>query len=622
MQRHRIRRQAIELATGSESEAARLQSELSRFHTDAVLPLIDRCCSEASDPGRLHRIDSLEIDLGRLDPNDFEAGFLARLEATLPAALAEEIQRSTSVGGAGDPDTTSRLELLALYARTGQLPWWTDAGDRRLLDGVVDWLSARAPEPLGRLMVELTREPRTARRLALSLADRSLETLLRVALGSDIPEELHPTRLIAATRRVDPSRDDRRVRTAAWSALLRAAFRTVGRARVSGGRSVDTVRLDLWREVLARLASSIEITYAALATALWETTASVGDRTAVDSIPARLHLELRQAVPDPSRDITSAEATPEQVAGPAPDQADNSREPASEPKIAKGRDDREAELPASEELTPAVDGSGRSTRPGPEPGFEHDDDLATAASDLPAVDAEEGVADPREPVTGVTDKIPDAAEGATDFRERGEGATEELRGAAGVRERGEEATEDLPDAPPPLDLTFSDGDSVYIDNAGLVILWPFLERFFRRLELLTKNRFRDPLAAQRAVGLLEHIATEDPSPPEYRVSLNKILCGVELGEPLDFGPPVTEPEADHCEGLLLAVIAHAPILGEMSIPAFRGNFLHRSGALTMRDGAWLMRVERKTYDLVLERVPWGMEWIKLPWMPLPLRVEW
>ena len=41
-----------------------------------------------------------------------------------------------------------------------------------------------------------------------------------------------------------------------------------------------------------------------------------------------------------------------------------------------------------------------------------------------------------------------------------------------------------------------------------------------------------------------------------------------------------------------------------------------------RDGAWLLRVERQTYDLVLDRFPWGWEWLRLPWMDAPLRVEW
>ena len=60
----------------------------------------------------------------------------------------------------------------------------------------------------------------------------------------------------------------------------------------------------------------------------------------------------------------------------------------------------------------------------------------------------------------------------------------------------------------------------------------------------------------------------------------------------------------------------------MSIAGFRGTFLLRQGILGQRDGAWLLRVERETYDIVLERFPWSVDWVKLPWMEAPLRVEW
>ena len=42
----------------------------------------------------------------------------------------------------------------------------------------------------------------------------------------------------------------------------------------------------------------------------------------------------------------------------------------------------------------------------------------------------------------------------------------------------------------------------------------------------------------------------------------------------------------------------------------------------MRDGSWLLRVERRGYDLVLDRFPWAFDWLKLPWMEMAMRVEW
>jgi hypothetical protein len=177
-------------------------------------------------------------------------------------------------------------------------------------------------------------------------------------------------------------------------------------------------------------------------------------------------------------------------------------------------------------------------------------------------------------------------------------------------------------APAHLDLTFADSDDAYVENAGLVILWPFLGHLFERLDLMADDRFKGPAAQHRAVGLLQHLATEDLWPEEYQLLLAKVLCGLHVNEVFQFGPPVTQVEAEEGADMLTAAIANAPILRDMSIQGFRGSFLLRKGVLGARDGAWLLRVERATHDVVLDRFPWAMSWVKLPWMEAPLCVEW
>ena len=73
------------------------------------------------------------------------------------------------------------------------------------------------------------------------------------------------------------------------------------------------------------------------------------------------------------------------------------------------------------------------------------------------------------------------------------------------------------------------------------------------------------LAAQhRAAGLLQYLVTEDPSPPEYQTTLNKVLCGLDPDDVLEFDSPVTDAESEECATLLSSVIAQAPILRDMS----------------------------------------------------------
>jgi hypothetical protein len=174
-----------------------------------------------------------------------------------------------------------------------------------------------------------------------------------------------------------------------------------------------------------------------------------------------------------------------------------------------------------------------------------------------------------------------------------------------------------------FDLSFSEADELYINNAGLVILWPFLSHFFTHLDLLAENKqFKNLATMQRAVALLQYLAIENDNFPEYWLALNKVLCGMAITDVYHLDSPLLESEMSECTTLLKAVIAQAPILRDMSESGLRGTFLLRAGVLSTRDGAWLLRVERETYDIVLDRFPWSWVWVKLPWMEAPLRVEW
>ncbi len=185
-----------------------------------------------------------------------------------------------------------------------------------------------------------------------------------------------------------------------------------------------------------------------------------------------------------------------------------------------------------------------------------------------------------------------------------------------------EARPSRPSEPVPVDLSFSDADVLYLNNAGLVLLWPFLQNFFKHLGLVEEKQFIDEAAMQRGVGLLQYIAGADESPAEPLLPLNKVLCGMAPEAVFDFGAEITEQEMQECNDLLTAVIQQAPILHEMSLAGFRASFLLRKGQLGTRDGHWLLRVERETHDIVLDRFPWGVHIVKLPWMAAMMQVEW
>ena len=85
---------------------------------------------------------------------------------------------------------------------------------------------------------------------------------------------------------------------------------------------------------------------------------------------------------------------------------------------------------------------------------------------------------------------------------------------------------------------------------------------------------------------------------------------------------ISNVENAEAEKLLSATIAHWSALKNTSIKGFRTAFLQRDGIVLNKGNSWVVQVERKTYDLLLERLPWSIAMIKLSWMKTLLYVEW
>ena len=163
-------------------------------------------------------------------------------------------------------------------------------------------------------------------------------------------------------------------------------------------------------------------------------------------------------------------------------------------------------------------------------------------------------------------------------------------------------------------------EGIYIENAGLVILHPFLPRFFEALNIATEDKLLQP---ERALCLLHFLTTGRSLAPEYELVLPKILCNVPLETPVASDLALTMEEKEEASALLLAVIRHWEVLRNTSPDGLRGTFLVRPGKLSLRDnGDWLLQVESNSFDILLEQLPWGISMIKLPWMGKMLLVEW
>lgn len=167
-----------------------------------------------------------------------------------------------------------------------------------------------------------------------------------------------------------------------------------------------------------------------------------------------------------------------------------------------------------------------------------------------------------------------------------------------------------------------DKETIYLDLAGLVILHPFIVEFFAALELTKNNRFINEASLHKAVHLLGYIATGDTEIEEQLLILPKLLCGMELIEPIKKEIIISDKEKHEVTELLTTVITYWNAIKNTSPDGVRGSFLLRSGKLSPREGGWQLDVEQKTWDILLGKLPWGISIIKLPWMPEILFINW
>lgn len=175
-----------------------------------------------------------------------------------------------------------------------------------------------------------------------------------------------------------------------------------------------------------------------------------------------------------------------------------------------------------------------------------------------------------------------------------------------------------------------------INNAGMVLLSPYLPRLFSILELTEEGKFKDRKTQIRAIFLIQyavcgtntcHSALDAessvfPEYPEYALTLNKLLTGFRTSNPIPRMVELTEKETTTVDSLLQGVLANWEKLKKTSVAGLREGFLQREGKLEERENVYHLIVEEKAYDMLLDSCPWSFKTIKFSWMKKGIEVKW
>lgn len=204
-------------------------------------------------------------------------------------------------------------------------------------------------------------------------------------------------------------------------------------------------------------------------------------------------------------------------------------------------------------------------------------------------------------------------------------APEREREAAGFRPLLREARSARPaDTEPRIQSSAVSVFPLVVTQAGLILLHPFLSRFFENLGIKDARQTVLPAASlPRAAALLHWLATGDEEVYEFELGFIKILLGLPPGCSLPVSSGLLhESDREEADALLQAVLEHWTALKSTSAAALRQSFLRRRGLVREEEQGFRLQVEPEPFDVLLGTLPWGLGTVKLSWMKKPIFTDW
>lgn len=163
-------------------------------------------------------------------------------------------------------------------------------------------------------------------------------------------------------------------------------------------------------------------------------------------------------------------------------------------------------------------------------------------------------------------------------------------------------------------------DDLYSLDGGLILLWPFISTLYSTLKLTEEQKkgegaievhFVDEICQAKAFSLLLYMLGETEDAGFYGVI--NILVGYEIDSIVEMPIALTELEKEEANRLLRSVIKHWEALRSMPIQSFQTLFLQRKVECRETDTGYHMVVEHQTIDILLQKLPWGLGIINMPW---------
>ncbi|WP_141557278.1 contractile injection system tape measure protein [Xenorhabdus cabanillasii] len=160
-----------------------------------------------------------------------------------------------------------------------------------------------------------------------------------------------------------------------------------------------------------------------------------------------------------------------------------------------------------------------------------------------------------------------------------------------------------------------------ISNAGCMILWPLLPTFFRIFDLLEKNQFISLEAQREAVCLLDWLIWAEEEIPAWRLTLNKVICGLPVNDSTLCNPPAPAKQIA-INQWLEKTIEQLPVWKKMGINDVRHLFLQRFGEVSELNSMTNIHIKPEVYDALISEWPWPINIASFSWLQQPITITW
>lgn len=562
-QQHLIGKTTFEINPGRLGDISGLQQDLSQLFWQQVLPEMEQLFDQLVSPDEVVRLEQLVLTLPPLGPHDLPIDFVPTLMKALRSTLQDHLAGYAVDGIVAAGDVRSRIsadwEIFLYFLDYGRLPWWSTAAPWSQWVG--RWQTALQNNAPGQasLRALLAASPMAAERLIGQFSGAFRHQLILQVQ----PTWVQVRSLLDQAHLLIQTLDIdlatvQRLDYQAWSLLLVALGQSAPQRPMP-----NTIYRD-WLQLL------VDVLHQQAAGEIFS--GEISTDTSVD-VPAAERLSLPELSQGDAQDQSRSEAIPTARESPV---IRHLRTVIMEWAVAV----RSQWLAALNQVVDSRLVTPHSTVESPVPPI-----AATAdnMSDNTARDNSRGSAG--DPFASSRQLQPEQA--------------------AGVRLSSDEAAAGL-----------------YLNQAGIVLLHPFLPPYFESIGLLSDRQFQDGACQQTAIYLLHYLATGATDPPEYELVLPKLLCGWPLDTPV-VCPDLPTAALEEAEHLLQAAIDHWQALKSTRPDGLREGFLQREGKLTCScDRTWKLQVEQQAIDVLLSRLPWSVSIVKLPWMDDLLTVEW